>query len=166
MLNEATPMEVGMKPRSFAIALLLLAAAMSVAFAAEAPSIDPAAKFIVNSNWQGTHEHKGHADPKASAARLKVTQRDGKTFKADFYLSNPRTGKRGVKVRGELDPKTGAVRMQPYEIISGAWGAGSDLLEEVWDGTIDGNKLEFSRKTKSGTWDVSLILKTKDEKEK
>jgi hypothetical protein len=155
-----------MKSQFHAIAIALMMTGVSVALAADAASDDPAAKFIANSNWQGMHEHKGHADPKASAARLKVTQRDGKTFRAEFYLNSPRAGRRGVKVKGELDPKTGAVRMQPYEVISGVWGAGKDLLEEVWDGTIDGTKVEFARKTNSGTWDCSLTLKTKDEKEK
>src|SRR4051812_7142865 len=158
-------MEAQMRPRAFRIVIFMLAAAVSFAFAADA-SKDPAAKLIVGSNWQGTQEHKGHADPNASAARLKVSQRDGKTFKGEFFLNNNRTGRKGVKIKGELDPKTGEIRMQPYEIISGAWGAGEDLLEEIWAGTIDGSKLQFQRKTKSGAWDVTLTFKTKGEKEK
>ena len=146
------------------VASLILACATWLA-AADAAK-DPAAKLIAGSNWQGTHDHKGHADPSSSSARLKVVKREAKTCTGEFYLNNPRTGRRGVKVAGEVDAKTGEVRMKPYEIISGTWGTGKDILEEVWTGTVNDNKLEFERKTKNGTWDVSLTVKAKGDKDK
>jgi hypothetical protein len=151
-----------MKTSSALIFASLVLACTTCLVAADAK--DPSAKLIAGSNWQGTHEHKGHADPSSSSARLKVAKREGKTFTGDFYLSNPRTGRRGVRVKGEVDAKSGEVRMQPYEIIAGTWGTGKDILEEVWTGSVDDDKLEFQRKNKSGTWDVKL--KAKAEKQK
>ena len=134
-----------------------------LASAAGEASKDPAGKLVADSNWQGVYEHKGHANPNAGAARLKVTQRDGKTLKAEFWV-NHKGRKRGVKVNGEVDPKTGTLRMKPYEIISGTW-AGADVLEEVWEGTVKDASLTFEHQNKHGTWATTLTLKTSDAKD-
>src|SRR5688572_11996661 len=93
--------------RSYLVAIAVLALTGWPAPAADDDGAkEPAGKLVAESNWQGVHQHKQHATTKPSAARLKVTERDGEKFKGEFWL-NARGARRGVKVEGEVKAKTG-----------------------------------------------------------
>ena len=156
-----TPFTIIATVRTLTI-VALLGAIPVVSLAGDDAKVDPAGKLVVNSAWQGVQQHKGHARTKPASARLKVTQRDNDKLKGEFWLTE-RGGKRGVKVDGVVDGKSGSLTLKPYEIISGAWGS-DNLLEETWPGTVADTRLAFQRKTQRGTWDVNLTLKTKDER--
>ena len=123
--------------------LVLITLLTSVLLAADTPTTkkstpDP---LPVGSIWTGIESN----DPRMAKrvdhkAKLKIIERDGTKFTADYNVAEPKNP-RAVRLEGTI--RSGLIEARVSKIIKGKWGGGA---ESVWDGRVEGNELTFVRK--------------------
>jgi len=133
-MNKSTP------TRFVLVAMTLLT---TVLLAADKPATkksepDP---LPIGSVWTGIESN----DPRIAKriehkAKLKIIERDGTKFVADYSVAEPKNAK-GARLEGTI--RSGIIEARVTKINKGNWAGGA---EGTWDGRVEGNEITFVRK--------------------
>src|SRR5262245_29274215 len=102
--------------------IVLLACGVLALAAPKDPATKPAKappdeKLASGSTFAGSQSgDPRQANSRNVAATLKITTREKNEFTGE-YIIRPGNGRRALKVRGKVDPKTGNLAMQPTAIV-------------------------------------------------
>jgi opacity protein-like surface antigen len=143
--------------------VMLLTAASSDAAKSKKkePTTEPSAgatdSLQVGTEWRGTEKGgTGKRAQTARAATVKVLKREGDAFQLNYWVREE-DGRRGVELEGQV--RGNEVRAKITKVLPGGdWK--ETVLDDVWNGTLNGDVLTFTRESSHGA-ELTSELKVK-----
>lgn len=128
--------------------LAVLCVALLAATKPDAADLLPA-----KGRWAGTEgRDQSHARSHDRAARLRVTDRDGAAFTAEYWID--RTD--GLRLKGTV-AADGRIDCVPVEILKGQWAR--NILTDRWHGTATADAVTLTRKLSGNGGERTVALK-------